>query len=82
MTQKKYLFPIVHKHFNEHKQDVFNEVRVTSVVTGGDGRWDSTGHSAKYGTCSIIDTESSKVLDFSLVKVTEVNNSYNMELED
>ena len=74
-TQKKYLFPFVHKHFKEHQQDVFNEVRNTSVVAGGDGCCDS---SAKYGTYSIVDTESSKVFDFSLLRVTEVNNSYNI----
>ena len=35
----------------------------------------------KYGTYSIVDTASSKVLDFSLVQVTEVKNSNAMELE-
>ena len=45
------------------------------------GRCDSPGHSAKYGTYSIVNTASSKVLDFSLVQVTEVKNSNAMELE-
>ena len=80
-TQKKYLFPIVNKKFAEHQVDIFNEVRNTKVVAGGDGRCDSPGHSAKYGTYSIVDTVSSKVLDFSLVQVTEVKNSNAMELE-
>ena len=51
------------------------------MVAGGDGRCDSPGHSAKYGTYSIVDTVSSKVLDFSLVQVTEVKTSNAMELE-
>lgn len=80
-TQKKYLFPIVNKTFTEHQVDLFNEVKNTQVVAGGDGRCDSPGHSAKYGTYSVVDTASSKVLDFSLVQVTEVNNSNAMELE-
>lgn len=80
-TQKKYLFPIVNKNFAEHQVGIFNEVRNTAVVAGGDGRCDSPGHSAKYGTYSIVDTASSKVLDFSLVQVTEVKNSNAMELE-
>ena len=80
-TQKNYLFPIVNKKFADHQVDVFNEVRNTEVVAGGDGRCNSPGHSAKYGTYSIVDTASSKVLDFSLVQVTEVKNSNAMELE-
>ena len=80
-TQKKYLFPIVNKKFTEHQVEMFNQVRNTEVVAGGDGRCDSPGHSAKYGTYSIVDTTSSKLLDFSLVQVTEVKNSNGMELE-
>ena len=80
-TQKKYIFPIVNKKFAEHQVDIFNEVRNTEVVAGGDGCCDSPGHSAKYGTYSIVNTASSKVLNFSLVQVTEVKNSNAMELE-
>ena len=80
-TQKKYLFPIVNKNFVEHRADVLREVQNTEVVAGGDARCDSPDHSAKYGTYSIVDTESSKVLDFSLLQVTEVKNSNAMELE-
>ena len=75
-TQKKCLFPIVNKKFAEHQVNIFNEVRNTEVVAGG-----TFSHSAKYGTYSIVDTASSKVLYFSLVQVTEVKNSNTMELE-
>ena len=80
-TQTSYLFPIVDKMYTEHQAQTLSEVRNKEVVAGGDGRCDSPGHSAKYGTYSIVDTESSKVLDFSLVQVTEVKNSNGMELE-
>ena len=53
----------------------------TEVVAGGDGRCDSPGHSAKYGTYSIVYTNTYKVIDVSLVQVTEVKNSNAMELE-
>ena len=69
VTQKKYLFPVVNKRYIEHQAEILNEVRNTEVVAGGDGRCDSSGHSVKYGTYSIVDTVSSKVLDFSLVQV-------------
>ena len=35
----------------------------------GDGRADSPGHSAKYGSYSVIDPTCNKVLDFKLVQV-------------
>jgi len=80
-TQEKYLFPLVNKKFAEHQVDIFNKVRNTEVVAGGDGRCDSPGCLAKCGTYSIVNTASSKVLDFSLVQLTEVKNSNAMELE-
>ena len=80
-TQKKFLFPTVNKKFVEHQAEVLREVQNTEVVAGGDACCDSPGHSAKYGTYSIVDTESSKVLDFSLLQVTEVKNSNALELE-
>ena len=38
-----------------------------SLVIGGDGRADSPGHSAKYGSYTIFDLEKSNVLDVQLV---------------
>ena len=41
---------------------------------GGDGRCDSRGHSAKYGSYSLMDAEQNKILDSQLVQVcTRVN---------
>ena len=50
-------------------------------MAGGDDRCDRTLHSARYETYSVVDTDTSKVIDFSSVKVTEVKNSNGMELE-
>ena len=63
-TQKKYVFPIVNKKFAEDQVDIFNEVRNTEVVAGGDDGCDSPGYSSEKGTHSIVDTASSIVLDF------------------
>ena len=51
------------------------------MVLAGDGRCDSPGHSATYGTYSLMDTQNNKILAFNVVKVTEVKNSYGMENE-
>ena len=37
---------------------------------GGDGRADSPGHSAKYGSYSVLDCDSNKVLDMQRVQVS------------
>ena len=53
-----------------------------NLVVCGDGRCDSPGYSAKYCTYTIIDTVSSAILGFNVVKVTESDNSTSkMELE-
>ncbi|XP_074649011.1 uncharacterized protein LOC141904327 [Tubulanus polymorphus] len=48
---------------------------------GGDGRCCSPGHTAKYGSYSIIDMETQKILDFQLIQSNEVRSSNSMELE-
>ena len=40
------------------------------VVVGGDGRADSPGHSAKYGTYTLLELCHNKVLDVQLVQVS------------
>lgn len=47
----------------------------------GDGRCDSPGHSAKYGTYTLMDSESAKVVEFKVVQVSEVTSSNAMEKE-
>ena len=45
-----------------------------------DGRSDSPGHSAKYGTYTMM-SDAGKVLTFNIVQVTEVTSSNAMEKE-
>ena len=66
--RKNTFFPIVNKTFHDHQDQVLDEVRNTEVFAGGDGHCDSAGHSAKYGTYSIVDTNTSKVIDFPWYK--------------
>jgi solute carrier family 8 (sodium/calcium exchanger) len=49
------------------------EVR-RSVVLGGDGRADTPGHSAKYGTYSMVDLDEGVVVDIQLVQVQHYFN--------
>ncbi|XP_052212037.1 uncharacterized protein LOC127831089 [Dreissena polymorpha] len=51
------------------------------LVLGGDGRCYSPGHTAKYGTYSMINLVLGKILDIQLVQSNEVKNSHALELE-
>lgn len=39
------------------------------LILAGDGRSDSPGHSAKYGSYSLIELTTGKIVDFQLVQV-------------
>ena len=45
-----------------------SEGREREIVLGGDGQADSLGHSAKYGSYSIIELESNILLNIQLVQ--------------
>ena len=48
----------------------------------GDGRSDSPGHSAKYGTYSLIDEATGHITDFSFVQVSEVLHPMQWSMKD
>ena len=39
-------------------------------MLAGDGRCDSPGHNAKYGTYSVMEVTTEKIVDFSVVQVS------------
>lgn len=51
------------------------------MILGGDARCCSPGHTAKYGSYSLMDLQKSKIVDIQLVQSNEVKNSYAMEME-
>ena len=63
--------------------DLVEELRRSgeNLVLGGDGRADSPGHSAKYGSYTLMELQSKKVIDIEVVQSNEVGGSNNMELE-
>ncbi|KAM8733556.1 uncharacterized protein AB9X84_025253 [Acanthopagrus schlegelii] len=52
-----------------------------SVILGGDLRADSPGHSAKFGSYSMMDLRSNTIVDIQLIQSNEVGGSYHMEKE-
>ncbi|XP_066269490.1 uncharacterized protein [Branchiostoma lanceolatum] len=51
------------------------------IICGGDGRADTPGHSAKYGTYTMMELRKNVVIDVQLVQSNEVGGSYHMEKE-
>nr|XP_043885369.1 uncharacterized protein LOC122771762 [Solea senegalensis] len=52
-----------------------------NVVLGGDLRADAPGHSARYGSYTMMDLRTNTVIDIQLVQSNEVGGSYHMEKE-
>lgn len=68
--QKFYLQPSVDLVWDFHQDKLLGELKKhTGLAFGGDGRSDSPGHSAKYGSYTLLELSRSKVVDFQLVQV-------------
>lgn len=69
--QTKYLEPTIISVWKHKQQNLLAECvsRDSLLAIGGDGRADSPGHSAKYGSFGIIDLSTNKVLHIELVQV-------------
>ena len=58
-----YLFPVINEAWQAEQNSVFSELEVKDLWLSGDGQCDSPGHSAKYGTYTMIDQLSDKIVD-------------------
>lgn len=79
--QKKFLHKVVHKTWLGQRDSQFFELKEEGLVVGGDARFDSMGHSAKYGSYTTMNLETSKILNVQLIQSNEVKNSNAMELK-
>ena len=81
-TQTTILLPVVNHTYIEMQTAVLKQMKQSgSVDVCGDGRCDSPGHSAKYGTYTLMDEKTNLIIEFILVQVTEVTSSNAMEYE-
>jgi len=71
-TQDNIVLPIIEHQYKEQQQTVINDIK---------SRNQPVDLCAKYGTYSVMDEISGRILDFSLVHVSEVNSSNAMEYE-
>lgn len=72
--QRNYLQPTIVEIWNEHQTTYIEETKEAGrrICIGGDGRCDTPGHSAKFGSYSVMDLDKGKVIDVQLVQVTHI----------
>ena len=81
-TQLKYLFPVINKAWEDENRNQIDKLSSKELVNlDGDGRCDSPGHCAKYGTYTLMDEDTGNVVAFEVVQVSEVTSSNAMEKE-
>lgn len=68
--QRSYLVPSAMMQWQIEQNMLVNTAPDTPIVLGGDGRCDSPGHSAKYGSYSLMDLERCQIMDLQLVQVS------------
>ena len=72
--QKAHLEPAVNQVYHDHQSGIIASLKEmgSPLVLTGDGRCDSPGHSAKFGTFSVIEQRLNKVLHVEIVQVQYV----------
>ena len=69
--QRSYLFPTVLHHWETYRMKLVEKLKgMKDVAWSGDGRFDSMGHSAKYGVYTMFCTTLMKIVHFELVQVS------------
>ena len=73
--QKRYLGPATISLWEAKQSMLLSQCKAMgkALTIGGDGRADSPGHSAKYGSNGIINLATNKVIHVQLVQVTSYN---------
>ena len=69
--QSQYLQPAINSVWKRSQDLLLKSLKEKGnpLVLAGDGRSDSPGHSAKYGSYSILELTCNKIVDFKLVQV-------------
>lgn len=68
--QKDFVVPVILNYWESYRADLVNKLKnVKDAVWTGDGRFDSMGHSAKYGVYTMLCTTIMKIFHFEIVQV-------------
>ena len=81
IIQKKLVIPAIHRVFTTQRQILYDNVRENGKIDlQGDGRSDSPGYNAKYGTYTIMDSKTGMIIDMHVSHVGLTGSSARMEL--
>ena len=68
--QSKFLFPAILTYWEQYRSQLVEEIKKQGrAIWCGDGRFDSIGHSAKYGAYTMFCCAVAKIVHFELVQV-------------
>ena len=74
--RSKFIFPTILLHWQSYQKAIFDELKgIKETVWCGDGRFDSMGHSAKYGAYTMFCTTILKIVHFDLLQVISCDTS-------
>lgn len=66
LHQNKFLFPSILSSWENYKSRMVDQLKkISNAVWCGDGRFDSMGHSAKYGVYSMFSSTIMKIVHFA-----------------
>ena len=70
--QGSFLQPAICTVWKKHQADLFKQLRREKrpLIIGGDGRADSPGHSAKFGSYTVMELKKKVIIDIQLVQVS------------
>ncbi|XP_056444674.1 uncharacterized protein LOC130381219 isoform X2 [Gadus chalcogrammus] len=78
---RTYVEPAIINKWKASQDDMLLRLSGENTIIGGDMRADSPGHSAKFGSYTVMDLKTNNVIDVQLVQSNEVGGSYHMEKE-
>ena len=73
--QNKLLFPVVLSYWETYRSTLLDQIEsMKDIVWSGDGRFDSRGHSAKYGAYTMFCCTLMKIVHFEVLQVNFENS--------
>ena len=73
--QSRFLFPIILKYWETYQASLVTKIKgMKDAVWSGDGRFDSMGHSAKFGAYTLLCSPIMKIVHFELLQVMVIEN--------
>ncbi len=75
--QRKFLFPAILNYWESYQKSLISKIKkLKQVEWCGDGRFDSMGHSAKFGAYSLFCSAVNKIVHIELLQVIIINISH------